>query len=206
MSVLMDSYMGMFLPQDIGHRIIHFIEGKSHFPFIKGEELTGIFFIFGKNHGIYDENNILAANDLAKRTIASLTNAARSYHISATAQDSTFIRHDYAKKILQLSVELGSDSTTSYISEVERNRRIAGDPRVLTDCYSQHIAHFRQDQLFEIFPPFDNESLPTSLRKKLQGRMLLLGYNVKNRNSLPSSSTLIPFLEWLNKADTSNQQ
>lgn len=198
--------MGMFLPQDIGHRIIHFIEGKIQFPFIKGEELTGIFFIFGKNHGIYDQNNVLAANDLAKRTIASLTNSARSYHILATAQDSTFIRHDFAKKILQLSVELSSDSAASYSSAVQRNRRIAGDPRILMDCYSQHVAHFRQDQIFEIFPPFDNESLPTSLRKKLQNRMILLGYNVKNRNTLPSSSTLMPFLEWLSKVDTSNQQ
>ena len=198
----MDSYMGMFLPEDIGHRIIHFIEGRIQFPFIKSNELMGIFFVFGKNHGVYDENNVLAANDLAKRTIISLTNAARSYHTSASAQDSTFIRHNYAKKILQISVELSSDPTISYSSQVQRNRRIAGDPRILTDCYSQHIAYFRQDQIFETFPPFHNESLPKSLTKKLQGRMILLGYNVKDRSSLPSSSTLIPFLEWLNKVDT----
>jgi hypothetical protein len=144
----------------------------------------------------------LEATDLAKRTIASLTNTARSYHVSATAEDSTFIRHNYAKNIMQLSVELSSDHTIDYPSQVQRNRRIAGDPRILTDCYSQHIAYFRQDQIFEIFPPFDNQNLPSPLKKKLQGRMVLLGYNVKDRNSLPSSSTLLPFLNWLNKVDT----
>lgn len=202
MSVLMDSYMGMFLPEDIGPRIIHFIEGRIQFPFINANEIMGVFFIFGKNHGLSDKNNILEATDLAKRTIASLTNTARSYHVSATAEDSTFIRHNYAKNILQLSVELSSDPAIGYPSQVQRNRRIAGDPRILTDCYSQHIAYFRQDQIFEIFPPFDNQNLPSSLKKKLEGRMILLGYNVKDRNSLPSSSTLIPFLDWLNKVDT----
>ena len=202
MSVLTDSYMGMFLPEDIGHRIIHFIEGRIQFPFINSNELMGVFFIFGKNHGLSDKNNILEATDLAKRTIASLTNTARSYHVSATAEDSTFIRHNYAKNIMQLSVELSSDHTIDYPSQVQRNRRIAGDPRILTDCYSQHIAYFKQDQIFEIFPPFDNQNLPSPLKKKLQGRMVLLGYNVKDRNSLPSSSTLLPFLNWLNKVDT----
>jgi hypothetical protein len=202
MSVLMDSYMGMFLPEDIGPRIIHFIEGRIQFPFINGNELMGVFFIFGKNHGLSDKNNILEATDLAKRTIASLTNTARSYHVSATAEDSTFIRHNYAKNILQLSVELSSDPAIGYHSQVQRNRRIAGDPRILTDCYSQHIAYFRQDQIFEIFPPFDDQNLPSSLKKKLEGRMILLGYNVKDTNSLPYSSTLFPFLDWLNKVDT----
>jgi hypothetical protein len=193
--------MGMFLPEDLGHRIIHFIKGRMQFPFIRGEELMGIFFIFGRNHGLYNHNDVLVANDLARRTVASLTNAALNYHNSAAAHDSSFIRHNYTKRIMQLSLELANEPSFAYLSQAQRNRRIAGDPSILTDCYAQHIAYFQQDQIFEVFQPLKDEDLPLSLRGKLQRRMILLGYNVKNKYSLPSSNTLVPFLAWLAKVE-----
>jgi hypothetical protein len=35
------------------------------------------------------------------------------------------------------------------------------------------------------------------LRRKLQNRMLLLGYNTKDSSSLPQKSTFLPFITWL---------
>jgi hypothetical protein len=192
--------MGMFLPEDLAHRIIHFIEGRMQFPFIERDELMGIFFIFGRNHGLYNDD-VLVANDLARRTVASLTNTVLNYHTSAAALDSTFIKHNYTKRILQLSSELANDPSFTYLSQAQRNNRIARDPSILMDCYTQHIAYFEQDQIFEVFQPLKDEDLPLLLRRKLQRRMILLGYNVKNKNSLPSSSTLDPFLAWLAKVD-----
>ncbi len=59
--------MGMFLPADISRRITMFIECKLEFPFIKKEELIGAFFIFGKNNGIYGEDQILARHRFSQK-------------------------------------------------------------------------------------------------------------------------------------------
>ncbi len=202
LSVVTDSYLCMFLPEDLARRIIHFIEGKIQFPFIRGEELMGIFFIFGKNHGLSSENDVLTANDLARRSVASLRNTVLSYHTSAMVYDPTFIRHNYSKRVLQISVELNNEPSTTYLSQSQRNIRIANDPKILTDCYAQHVAFFHQDQIFEIFQPLNGEDLPFSLRKKLEHRMILLGYNVKDRRSLPASGTLVPFFRWISSVNT----
>jgi hypothetical protein len=37
------------------------------------------------------------------------------------------------------------------------------------------------------------------LRRNLEGRMLLLAFNVKNIKSLPFESSLLPFIRWLEK-------
>ena len=193
--------MGMFLPADISRRITLFIEGKLEFPFIKKEELIGAFFIFGKNNGIYVEDEILAATDLAKRTVVNLTRIARMFHNSPNKMDSSFTRENYTKRVLEISIEL-KDNTTNAHFTVEGKKRIAGDPTILTDCFAQHIACHKQDQFFEIFQPLKENQLPVSLRSKLNGRMLLLGYNVKDSSSLPYESTIFPFLMWLKKFDS----
>ena len=194
--------MGMFLPEDIANRITYFIEGRLQFPFIKGEEIMGVFFVFGKTHGLSNRNDVIMANDLAKRTVATLTSTAYSYRTSAAAHDSTFIRHSYTKRVLELSEEMNRDSSMSCYSQGQRNARIAGDPKILADCYAQHVAHFQQDQIFELFQPLNGEHLPSLLRKKLERRMILLGYNVKDKTFIHSSSTLVPFLRWLTKIET----
>jgi hypothetical protein len=81
------------------------------------------------------------------------------------------------------------------------DRRVAGDPTILSDCFAQHVAYHRQDFFFELFQPFRAEQLllPPALKNKLEGRMLLLGFNVKNRQSLPFKSSLDPFFEWMLK-------
>jgi hypothetical protein len=79
------------------------------------------------------------------------------------------------------------------------DRRVAGDPAILSDCFAQHIAHHGQGFFFELFPPLKAEQLPPALRGRLEGRMLLLGFNAKDRQSLPFKSSLEPFFDWMLK-------
>ncbi|MDQ6864551.1 MAG: hypothetical protein M3044_12080 [Thermoproteota archaeon] len=194
-----DSYMGMFLPEDISQRITLFIGGKLEFPFIKKEELMGTFFIFGKNNGLYGEEEILAATDLGKRTVAHLTKTVRMFHNSPNKMDSNFTRENYTNRVLQISIELRDNSTNSPFSLSQMNNRIAGDPNILIDCFAQHIACHQQDQFFEIFQPLREYHLPVSLRRKLEGRMILLGFNVRGSSALPYESTLAAFFMWMKK-------
>jgi hypothetical protein len=191
--------MGMFLPEDISQRITLFIGGKLEFPFIKKEELMGTFFIFGKNNGLYEEEEILAANDLGKRTIAHLTKTVRMFHNSPNKMDSNFTRENYTKRVLQISIELRDNRTNSPFSLSQMNTRIGGDPNILIDCFAQHIACHQQDQFFEIFQPLREYHLPVSLRRKLEGRMILLGFNVRGSDALPYGSTLAAFFMWMKK-------
>ena len=191
--------MGMFLPEDISQRITLFIGGKLEFPFIKKEELMGTFFIFGKNNGLYGEEEILAANDLGKRTVAHLTKTVRMFHNSPNKMDSNFTRENYTQRVLQISIELRDNTTNSPVSLSQMNKRIAGDPNILIDCFAQHIACHQQDQFFEIFQPLREYHLPVSLRRKLEGRMILLGFNVRGSSTLPYESTLATFFMWMKK-------
>jgi len=191
--------MGMFLPEDISQRITLFIGGKLEFPFIKKEELMGTFFIFGKNNGLYAEEEILAATDLGKRTVAHLTKTVRMFHNSPNKMDSNFTRENYTNRVLQISIELRDNSRNSPFSLSQMNKRIAGDPNILIDCFAQHIACHQQDQFFEIFQPLREYHLPVSLRRKLEGRMILLGFNVRGSSALPYESTLAAFFMWMKK-------
>jgi hypothetical protein len=191
--------MGMFLPEDISQRITLFIGGKLEFPFIKKEELMGTFFIFGKNNGLYGEEEIMAATDLGKRTVAHLTKTVRMFHNSPNKMDSNFTRENYTNRVLQISIELRDNSRNSPFSLSQMNKRIAGDPNILIDCFAQHIACHQQDQFFEIFQPLREYHLPVSLRRKLEGRMILLGFNVRGSSALPYESTLAAFFMWMKK-------
>ena len=202
LAVVTDSYMGMFLPEDISQRITLFIGGKLEFPFIRKEELMGTFFIFGKNNGLYGEEEILAATDLGKRAVAHLTKSVRTFHNSSNKMDSNFTRENYTKRLLQIAIELRDNTTDTLFSLSQMNHRIAGDPAILTDCFAQHVACHQQDQFFETFQPLRENHLPVSLRRKLEGRMLLLGFNVKGSSALPYESPLAAFLMWMKKFNT----
>lgn len=202
LAVVTDSYMGMFLPEDISQRITLFIGGKLEFPFIRKEELMGTFFIFGKNNGLYGEEEILAATDLGKRAVAHLTKSVRTFHNSSNKMDSNFTRENYTKRLLQIAIELRDNTTDTLFSPSQMNHRIAGDPAILTDCFAQHVACHQQDQFFETFQPLRENHLPVSLRRKLEGRMLLLGFNVKGSSALPYESPLAAFLMWMKKFNT----
>ncbi|MFZ0202280.1 MAG: hypothetical protein WAL46_01160, partial [Nitrososphaeraceae archaeon] len=59
---------------------------------------------------------------------------------------------------------------------------------------------YQKDYFFEFFQPFMKNDLPLALSAKLEGRMLLLGFNVKNRKALPYENSLTPFIHWLDRS------
>ena len=105
--------------------------------------------------------------------------------------DSAFTRENYTKRMLQIAVD------TRGLKQEEVNQRVAGDPTILSDCFAQHVAHYRHDFYFEIFGPFKKHQLPPALQKRMGSRMLLLGYSVKNAKALPFASSVEPFFKWL---------
>ncbi|HYZ96240.1 MAG TPA: hypothetical protein VE524_06530, partial [Nitrososphaeraceae archaeon] len=60
MVVVTDSYMGIFTPVDIDYRITRFLEKKIEFPFIKKDEIIGIFYLFGRNNKVISDLEILS--------------------------------------------------------------------------------------------------------------------------------------------------
>ncbi|MGA7044405.1 MAG: hypothetical protein WB443_14765 [Nitrososphaeraceae archaeon] len=196
MVIVADSYMGMFSPEDIPYRITRFIAGSVCFPFIKEDEIMATFYLFGKDNGVNGDMEILAATDLTRRTIEQLSREIRMLHNMPNKMKHDFVRENYTRRALQVSIEVQNDSSFN-LSEI--NKRIATDPTILTSCFTEHIAYYKQDYFFELFGPFKENQIPESLRKKLQGRMLLLGFNVEDSKSLPFENTLIPFINWIRK-------
>jgi hypothetical protein len=105
--------------------------------------------------------------------------------------DVRFTRENYTKRSLQIVVDSGA--------QADVDRRVAGDPTILSDCFAQHIAYHKQEFFFELFQPFKADQIPAALKGRLEGRLLLLGFNVKDRQSLPFKSSLQPFFEWMLK-------
>ena len=199
MPVIADSYMGMFLPSDISERLVGFISGNLNFPIIKENELMGAFYLFGKDYGISGQTEVLSATDLAKRTIEQLSRNVRSFHHMPNKLSSTAIREEAMKRALQISIEHQQQQQQQQGHTPNLNERIARDPVILSSCFSQHIAYYKKDYFFELFQPFNKNDLPVLLRSKLEGRMLLLVFNVKNLKSLPYKSSLLPFIHWIEK-------
>lgn len=182
--------MGIFMPPDISHRIKMFMAGKVDFPFIKSDEIMAAFYIFGKDYGV-PESEIKSATDIAKRTVEQVAKDVRLYAAAPQKMDARFTRENYTKRSLQIVVDSG-------ISE-DMDKRVAGDPTILSDCFAQHTAYHKRGYFFELFQPFRAEQLPAALRDRLEGRMLLLGFNVKDRQALPFKSSLEPFFQWMLK-------
>jgi hypothetical protein len=183
--------MGVFMPADLPFRIKRFMAGQVDFPFVEKGEAMGAFYMFGKDHGVAGEHEIKAATDIAKRTVEQAAKDIRLYSASPQKMDSRFTRENYTKRSLQIVVDSGV--------QADVDRRVAGDPAILSDCFAQHVAYHGQGFFFELFQPFSAEQLPASLKSRLEGRMLLLGFNAKDRQSLPFKSTLQPFFEWMLK-------
>jgi hypothetical protein len=194
--VIGDSYMGIFLPSDISERVGNFIAGGANFPIIGKEEIMGVFYLFGKNYGIRGQTEILSATDLARRTIEQVAKNVRYFHNMPNKLHSNSVREDYIKRVLQISIDLQQ----SHLGQKpELSARMARDPTILTTCFAQHIAYYQRDYFFEFFQPFKKSDLPRTLSAILEGRMLLLGFNVKNRKALPYENSLAPFIRWLDK-------
>lgn len=191
MPVVSDSYMGIFMPPDVPFRIKQFMAAKVDFPFIKKEETLAAFYLLGKDHGVSGDLEIKAATDIAKRTVEQVARDIRLYVATPQKMDARFTRENYTKRSLQIVIDSGV--------QADVDRRVAGDPVLLSDCFAQHIAFHRQGFFFKLFQPFRAEQMPPALKSKLEGRMLLLGFNAKDSQSVPFKSSLQPFFEWMLK-------
>jgi hypothetical protein len=137
------------------------------------------------------KGEIADANDLAKKSVEQFAKDVRLYASAPGRLDANFTRENYTKRSLQIAIDnAGSE---------EIGRRVAGDPAILSDCFAQHVAFHRQEYFFELFQPFKAPHLPGPLQRNLEGRMLLLGFNVKNREALPFRTVLAPFFDWMQR-------
>jgi hypothetical protein len=196
MVVITDSFMGIFTPIDISDRIIQFIEKKIEFPFIKEDEIVGIFYLFGKDNKVTSELEILSVRNIAKRTMEQQARNIKIFHeFKENKLNSEFIREEYNKRILQISIEEQMYSS----SPSHMRSRIVGDPTIQSNCFEQHIAYYKQDYFYELFKqPFKKTEVPSHLINKLEKRMLMLCYNVSDSSKLPYNNTIYPFFQWLN--------
>ena len=199
MVVVTDSFMGIFTPMDIPSRIIQFIEKKIEFPFIKEDEIVGIFYLFGKDNKVTSELEILSVRNIAKRTMEQQARNIKIFHeFKENKLDSEFIREEYNKRILQISIEEQMYSS----SPSDMRSRIVGDPTIQSNCFEQHIAYYKEDYFYELFKkPFKKTEVPFHLINKLEKRMLMLCYNVSDFSKLPYNNTVHPFFQWLNDTD-----
>jgi hypothetical protein len=189
-----DSYMGIFMPRDIQNRILQFMDGKLTFPFIRGDEIVGVFFLFGKDGKISNEIDILNAKDLARNGMNQITKEINLCNYMSNRITFDFVRENYTRRALQISSDLNNSSKRDGFRIRDR---ISGDPTILINCFAQHIAYYRQDYFFELLNPLRAAQIPEPLREKMELRMLLLGFNLKNVENLPYVSTLTPFFDWL---------
>lgn len=176
------------MPADIAVRISRFIAGKMDFPFVKKDETMAAFYLFGREYRV-PESEVRDAEDIAKKTVEQVAKDVRLYTSMPSRLDSNFTRENYTKRSLQIAVDNAQSD--------EIGRRVAGDPAILSDCFAQHVAYHNQGFYFELFPPFKADQLPPLLGRKLEGRMLLLGFNSKNRDAIPFRNILAPFFDWM---------
>ena len=184
------------MPEDISYRITKFMSGDMQFPFVKQNEIIGSFYIFGKEHKINGPIEILDATNLAKRAITQLSTDIRVLRNSPGKINSDLIRQSYTQRALQISVE---SPNSNLVDPSHFNKRVAADPTILSNCFVEHITYYKQDYFFELFQPFEDYQVPSSLVRILEGRMLLLVFNVKNATLLPFEHTLTPFVTWVRK-------
>ena len=189
-----DSYMGIFMPRDIQNRILQFMDEKLMFPFIRVDEIVGVFFLFGKDGKISSEIDILNAKDLAHNGMNQITKEVNLCNSMSNRTTFDFVRENYTRRALQISTELRNSSKND---SIKIRDRISGDPTILINCFAQHVAYYRQDYFFELLNPLRPAQIPEHLREKMELRMLLLGFNSKNVQNLPYVNTLAPFFDWL---------
>lgn len=189
-----DSYMGIFMPRDIQNRILQFMDGKLTFPFIRSDEIVGVFFLFGRDGKISSEIDILNAKDLAHNGMNQITKEVNLCNSMSNRTTFDFVRENYTRRALQISTELRNSSKND---SIKIRDRISGDPTILINCFAQHVAYYRQDYFFELLYPLRPAQIPEHLREKMDLRMLLLGFNSKDVQKLPFSNALTPFFDWL---------
>lgn len=181
--IVADSHMAMLLPDDIALRISEFVAGRRTFPFVERDELMCMMYLYGGNNRV-SEKEIEEVNGLAQRTASQLGQEIDIYANSSAAKlDPEYIRSKYINRQLQLAVE-------------NKPERIAGDPAIVSDCFAQHVAYYKQDYFFELYGPLKDAELTSDIRPMLAGRMVMTCYNRKGAQETGLAHTLIPVYVW----------
>jgi len=184
--IVADSYMAMVLPDDTSNRIVDFISGKRGFPFVGKDELMCLMYLYGKDGRVNDGNEAEEVSGLAQRTAAQLGQEIDIYQNSSAGKlDAEYVRSKYVNRQLQLAVERKDPA------------RISGDPAILSDCFAQHMAYYKQpDYFFELYGPLKEGELTSDIRPALMGRMVMVCYNRKGAEDIGQSHPLIPAYVW----------
>ena len=190
--------MGIFLPRDFPNRVLSFINGKNNLPLTQKDEIIASFYIFGKDHKVNGDLEITNVKDIARKTMEQLARQVRVLSSNPTSMNQELLRENFNKRSMQILIDSNIQNNNNKIS-FDITRRISRDPTILSDCYAWHIAYYKQDYFFKLFNPFRGTDLPPGLVDQLEGRMLMLGFNVKNSANLTYEDPIIPFLEWMNE-------
>lgn len=181
--IFADSYMAMVLPDDIAGRISEFIAGRRSFPFVGRDELMCMMYLYGKSGGV-GEKEVDEVNGLAQRTASQLNQDIDIYVNSSAAKlDPEYIRSKYINRQLQLTVE-------------NKPERMAGDPAIVSDCFAQHVAYYKQDYFFELYGPLKDSEITSDIRPILAGRMVMACYNRRGAQETGLAHPLIPVYVW----------
>lgn len=190
--------MGIFLPRDFPNRVFSFINGKNNLPLTQKDEIIASFYIFGKDHKVNGDLEITNVKDIARKTMEQLARQVRVLSSNPTSMNQELLRENFNKRSMQILIDSNIQNNNNKIS-FDITRRISRDPTILSDCYAWHIAYYKQDYFFKLFNPLRGTDLPSGLVGQLEGRMLMLGFNVKNSANLTYEDPIIPFLEWMNE-------
>ena len=190
--------MGIFIPRDFSNRVLNFINGKSNLPFTQREEIIASFYIFGKDHKVNGELEITNVKDIARKTMEQIARQVRIYANNPLSMNQESLRENFNKRSMQILIDSNNKNSNKKIN-FDITKRISRDPTILSECYAWHLAYYKQDYFFKLFNPLRGTDLPSDLAEQLEGRMLMLGFNVKNSEKLTYEDPIIPFLQWLNE-------
>jgi hypothetical protein len=190
--------MGIFLPRDFPDRVLSFINGKNNLPLTQKEEIIASFYIFGKDHKVNGDLEITNVKDIARKTMEQLARQIRVLSSNPTSMNQELVRENFNKRSMQILIDSNIKNNNNNKISFDITRRISRDPTILSDCYAWHIAYYKQDYFFKLYNPLRGTDLPPGLVGQLEGRMLMLGFNVKNSANLTYEDPIMPFLEWMN--------
>jgi hypothetical protein len=196
--IISDSYMGIFIPRDFSNRVLNFINGKSNLPFTQKDEIIASFYIFGKDHKVNGELEITNVKDIARKTMEQIARQVRIYANNPISMNQESLRENFNKRSMQILIDSNNKNSNKKIN-FDITKRISRDPTILSECYAWHLAYYKQDYFFKLFHPLRGTDLPPDLVEQLEGRMLMLGFNVKDSAKLTYDDPIIPFLQWLNE-------
>ncbi len=189
MTIISDSYVRMILPEDISYSLSEFIAGRQNFPFITNDELICIFYLYGRKNGVRSDKESNEVISLAESTVINLQRDIEAYKNSPRSKNnSQFIYNKFINRELQIAVE-----EKKHVSK----ERILNDPVIMSDCFAQHVSYYNQEYFFQLYGPLRECDLINDVRKYLLGRMVMLGFNRKDEQSLPFQNAFIALYVWI---------